>query len=121
MPGSRTPDRRVLIIGAGFSGLCLGVHLKQAGIGFTILEQSDRIGGTWRENTYPGISCDVPSHLYSYSFEANPDWSHRFSPGGEIQAYFEGVTERHGLESRIRFGDEVTRLEFSDGRWHLTT
>src|SRR5207244_11655107 len=82
---------------------------------------ASRRGGTWRDNTYPRRSCDVPSHLYSYSFALTPDWSHRFSPGPEIQAYFERVAEEHGVVPRIRFGDAVVGCVFSDGRWHLTT
>ena len=79
---------RVLVIGSGMSGMMMGIRLKQAGIeSFTILEKADRVGGTWRENTYPGLSCDIPSHYYSYSFEPNPDWGYRFSPGSEIYRY----------------------------------
>ena len=102
---------RFAIIGAGMSGIVSAIKLREAGFDdFTIYEKAERLGGTWRENTYPGIACDVPSHLYSYSFEPNPEWSHRFSPGAEIQRYFEGVAAKHGVTPRIRFGDEVTRL-----------
>src|SRR5271166_4713840 len=113
---------RFAILGAGMSGILSAIKLRAAGFDdFTIYEKADRLGGTWRENTYPGISCDVPSHLYSYSFEPNPEWSHRFSPGAEIQAYFEGVAHRHGVIPRICFGAEVTSGEFSGGRWRLKT
>jgi len=113
---------RFAIIGAGMSGILSAIKLEEAGQGdFTLYEKADRLGGTWRENTYPGIACDVPSHLYSYSFEPNAGWSHRYSPGGEIQAYFEGVARRHGVVPRIRFGDEVARCEWSGGRWWLET
>lgn len=113
---------RFAIIGAGMAGILSAIRLREAGFDdFTLYEKADQPGGTWRENTYPGIACDVPSHLYSYSFEPNPDWSHRFSPGDEIQAYFEGVARRHGVTDRIRFGDEVERCEFSEGRWRLVT
>ncbi|HXK24624.1 MAG TPA: NAD(P)/FAD-dependent oxidoreductase [Myxococcota bacterium] len=113
---------RFAVIGAGMSGVLSAIKLREAGYeDFTVYEKADRLGGTWRENTYPGISCDVPSHLYSYSFEPNPDWTRRFSPGAEIQAYFEGVARRRGVMPRIRFGDEVTRLEFANGRWRLET
>src|ERR1700685_3493231 len=79
------PNDHVLIIGAGFAGLGMGIRLKQAGIDdFTILERGDRVGGTWRDNTYPGIACDIPSHLYSYSFEPNPNWTRFFAPQEEI-------------------------------------
>jgi cation diffusion facilitator CzcD-associated flavoprotein CzcO len=117
----RSVPLRFAIIGAGMSGILSAIKLREAGYDdFTVYEKADRLGGTWRENTYPGISCDVPSHLYSYSFEPNPEWSHRFSPGDEIQAYFEGVARRHGVTPRIRFGAEVVRLAFTGGRWQLT-
>jgi cation diffusion facilitator CzcD-associated flavoprotein CzcO len=113
---------RISIIGAGMSGILTAIKLREAGLDdFSIYEKADRLGGTWRENTYPGIACDVPSHLYSYSFALNPDWSHRFSPGSEIQSYFEAVARRHGVTPRIRFGEEITRCAFRDGRWHLET
>jgi cation diffusion facilitator CzcD-associated flavoprotein CzcO len=102
------------------SGILSAIKLQEAGLGdFAIYEKADRLGGTWRENTYPGIACDVPSHFYSYSFAPNPDWSHRFSPGAEIQAYFEDVARRYGVVPRIRFGAEVTRCAFEDGRWRI--
>jgi cation diffusion facilitator CzcD-associated flavoprotein CzcO len=117
---SPSGDLRVVIIGAGMSGVLAAIELKKAGLeDFVLYEKGDRVGGTWRENTYPGIACDVPSHFYSYSFELNPDWSHRFSPGSEIQAYFDGVARRYDIESRIRFGKEVVRCMFEDGRWQL--
>jgi cation diffusion facilitator CzcD-associated flavoprotein CzcO len=113
---------RFAVIGAGMSGILSGIKLSEAGFDdFTIFEKAERLGGTWRENTYPGISCDVPSHLYSYSFEPNAEWTHVYSPGHEIQAYFEGVARKHGVDRKIRFGDEVTRAEFRAGRWHLET
>ena len=113
---------RFAVIGAGMAGILTAIKLKAAGItDFTVYEKADRVGGTWRENTYPGLSCDVPSHLYSYSFAPTPDWSHRFSPGEEIQAYFERVAEEHSIVDDIRFGDEVTSCRFVDGRWHLET
>lgn len=116
------PGLRFGIIGAGMAGILSAIKLKEAGLDdFTIYEKADRVGGTWRENTYPGLACDVPSHLYSYSFDLNPDWSHLFSPGGEIQAYFERVTAEHDLTPCIRFGDEVVSCEFGSGRWHLQT
>jgi cation diffusion facilitator CzcD-associated flavoprotein CzcO len=115
-------DVRIIIIGAGMSGILAAIKLREAGLSdFVIYEKAEQLGGTWRENTYPGIACDVPSHLYSYSFEPNPDWSHRYSPGEEIQAYFEGVAERRGVTRSIRFGEEITRCEFREGRWHVET
>ena len=119
------PDPRSLrfaIIGAGMAGVLSAIRLREAGYDdWVIYEKGDCVGGTWRENTYPGLSCDVPSHIYSYSFEPNPEWSHRFSPGAEIRKYFEGVARKHGVLPRIRFGEEIERLDFSDGRWRLRT
>jgi len=113
---------RFAIIGAGMSGILSAVKLTEAGLtDFTVYEKNDGLGGTWLENTYPGLACDVPSHLYSYSFALSPDWSRRFSPGDEIRAYFERVAHEHGLDARTRFGEEVTRCEFVDGRWKIDT
>ena len=113
---------RFAIIGAGMSGILASIKLSEAGHDDQVLyEKADRLGGTWRENTYPGIACDVPSHLYSYSFAPNPGWSHQFSPGDEIEGYFERVADDYGVTPRIRFGEEVTRTEWRDGRWHLET
>ncbi len=120
--GSQVRPLRVAVIGAGMAGILSAIKLQEAGLtDFTIYEKADNVGGTWRENTYPGLHCDVPSHLYSYSFALTPEWSRRFAPGPEIQAYFERVTEEHGIEEHIRFGDEVKRLEFRDGCWRLET
>ena len=110
------------IVGAGMSGLCMGTKLKAAGIeSFKIYEKADRLGGTWRDNTYPGLQCDVPSLLYQYSFDPNPDWSRTFSPGHEIWRYLESVADRHSLLPHIRFGKEVVDARFEDGRWHIRT
>jgi cation diffusion facilitator CzcD-associated flavoprotein CzcO len=120
MPDVRGPT--VAIIGAGMSGLCMGIKLERAGFeDFTIFEKAGEVGGTWRENTYPGLSCDVPSRFYSYSFEPNPDWSRNFSPGPEIWAYFRGIADRYGLRPRIRFGQEVTGARWDGQRWRLRT
>ena len=113
---------RFAVIGAGMSGVLCAIVLREAGFDdFAIYEKAERLGGTWRENRYPGIACDVPSHLYSYSFEPNPDWSHVFSPGDEIQAYFERVAREHDVSAAIRFGQEITRCTHRDGRWQLET
>jgi cation diffusion facilitator CzcD-associated flavoprotein CzcO len=113
---------RFAVIGAGMAGILSAIKLREAGYDdFTVYEKADRVGGTWRENTYPGLACDVPSHLYSYSFALAPDWSHRFSPGPEIEAYFERIATERGIRSRIRFGEEVTRCAFVSGRWQLET
>ena len=119
-----TPKRalKVAIIGAGMSGICMAVKLQDAGIdSFTIFEKADDVGGTWRDNTYPGLTCDVPSRYYSYSFRPNPDWTHLLPPGPEIQVYFRQVAEERGIRPHIRFGTDVTRAEYDDGRWRLTT
>jgi cation diffusion facilitator CzcD-associated flavoprotein CzcO len=111
---------RFAIIGAGMSGILAAIRLREAGYDdLVVFEKAEKLGGTWRENTYPGIACDVPSHLYSYSFEPNPKWSHHYSPGNEIYAYFEGVARKHGVLERIRFSSEVTRMDWRDGRWQL--
>ena len=111
---------RVAVIGAGMSGILAAIKLREVGItDLTIYEKADRLGGTWRDNTYPGLSCDVPSHLYSYSFEPNPEWSHRFSPGAEIQAYFEKVAAKYDVEALIAYNAEVTHAAFDDGKWRL--
>jgi len=91
----RRQEPKFAVIGAGMSGILAAIKLKEAGYAFQVFEKADEVGGTWRENTYPGIACDVPSHLYSYSFALNPDWSHFSSPGGEIQTYFEDITKRY--------------------------
>ena len=111
---------RFIIIGAGPAGLLAGVRLREAGYDdFVIYEKGPRLGGTWRDNTYPGVACDVPSHLYCYSFAPNPDWSRRFAPGAEILAYLNDVAERFALIPRIRFGQEAARCEYIDGRWRV--
>jgi cation diffusion facilitator CzcD-associated flavoprotein CzcO len=113
---------RVLILGAGMSGICMGVRLRQSGIrSFLILEKANRVGGTWRENTYPGVACDVPSHLYSFSFDLNADWSHVFSSGAEIQAYCEGSVERHALGEHLLLDTEVVGARFVDDAWQVDT
>ncbi len=114
-------DIRVVVLGAGMAGILAGIKLQEMGMtNVTIYEKADRIGGTWRENTYPGLTCDTPSHHYTYKFERNPDWSRFLPPGEEIQAYFEKVTAKYGVEKLIRFNEEASSAEFVDGRWQLT-
>lgn len=113
----------VIIVGAGMSGLCMGIKLRERGIDdFLIVEKSPDVGGTWHDNTYPGASCDVPSVLYSYSFAPNPDWSHKFSPHDEIKAYFQRCARQFGLLPHLRLGVAVQRAEWqeADGCWLLT-
>ncbi|KQW66495.1 hypothetical protein ASE17_05445 [Phenylobacterium sp. Root77] len=115
-------DVKVAILGAGFAGLCMGLQLKAQGeSSFVILEKADRVGGTWRENIYPGAGCDIPSHLYSYSFAPNPDWPEVYSAQPDILAYIEGVVDRHELGDHIRFGAEVTGAVWDEaaGCWTI--
>jgi cation diffusion facilitator CzcD-associated flavoprotein CzcO len=122
----RTSDAtyRVIVIGAGFSGICLAIKLQEAGIqDYVILEKADEVGGTWRENTYPGAECDVPSALYSYSFEHNAKWRFKWSDQPQILDYQKHVAAKHGLYSHIRFSREVSAAEFDESRhrWTVTT
>ncbi|MCZ6617769.1 MAG: NAD(P)/FAD-dependent oxidoreductase [Gammaproteobacteria bacterium] len=112
----------VAIIGAGAGGIAAAIKLREAGIdSISIFEKENDLGGTWRDNTYPGLICDVPSHLYRYSFAPNPDWSRTFSPGSEIYKYVRGVAEEYDVEPLISYDSEVTRLEYIESRWHLHT
>ena len=112
----------IAIIGAGMSGMAMAVKLVRAGYSdVTVLEKAKDVGGTWRENTYPGLTCDVPAHYYVYSFAKNPDWTHAFAPGAEIQRYFKGVAEQFGLRDRIRFDSEVAEARWDGERWQITT
>jgi cation diffusion facilitator CzcD-associated flavoprotein CzcO len=110
---------RVAIIGAGFGGIGLSILLKRAGISHVLLDKADGIGGTWRDNTYPGAACDVPSPLYSYSFERKTDWSRRFAEQPEILAYLQHCVDKYGLEPRLN--TEVRAATFDGGRWRLDT
>ena len=119
-PGRATP--RVAIIGTGFGGIGMAVRLRQAGIDdVTIFEKADAVGGTWRDNTYPGAACDVPSHLYSLSFAPKADWSRRFPPQDEILDYLNGVVDDFGIRPLVRFGTEVAEAAFdeTDATWEL--
>jgi cation diffusion facilitator CzcD-associated flavoprotein CzcO len=112
----------IAIIGAGMSGIAAVVKLRKAGYtDLTVYEKADRVGGTWRENTYPGLSCDVPSRWYSFSFALNPDWNYRYSYGPEIQAYMEKTARDFGVTDIVRFHQPVKRLEYEGPRWRLTT
>jgi cation diffusion facilitator CzcD-associated flavoprotein CzcO len=124
-PGVPLPGHiRVAIVGAGLGGIGAAVRLRQAGVtDLLILERATAVGGTWRDNTYPGCACDVPSHLYSFSFAPNPRWSHSFSRQPEIWRYTEEVTDRYGLRDRLALGTEVIRAGWDAGaaRWRLRT
>lgn len=113
----------VAIIGTGFGGIAAAVRLLQAGVTDLVLfEKRDDVGGVWRENTYPGAACDVPSHLYSLSFAPKADWSRRFAPQAEIHRYLRDVARDFGVLPHVRFGTEVTAAAFDEatGRWRLT-
>ena len=114
----------IAIIGAGFAGICMAIRLKQAGIDdFVIYERADDLGGTWRDNTYPGCACDVPSHLYSFSFELKHDWPRVYSSWQEIQGYLRACTEKYGIGPHIKYGEGVTAAHFDvdTGTWTLKT
>ncbi len=113
-----------LVIGAGFVGLGTAIKLREAGIeDLVILERADRVGGTWRDATYPGAACDIPSQLYSFSFAKNPGWTRTYSPSAEIFAHIEELAERFDLVKDIKFKTEVTELSFdkAEARWEVTT
>ncbi|MWV50696.1 NAD(P)-binding protein [Rathayibacter sp. VKM Ac-2803] len=117
-------DVDVLIVGAGFAGIGAATRLaRRGGASFAVLERAERIGGTWRDNDYPNVSCDIPSHLYSYSFAPEPDWSAFYAPGAEIQAYLERVVERERLTPHLRLGTDVLEMAFDESaqRWRVET
>ncbi|SHF05868.1 flavin-containing monooxygenase [Streptoalloteichus hindustanus] len=117
------PDHQVVIIGSGFAGLGMAIRLRQAGCrDFVVLEKADEVGGTWRDNTYPGCACDVQSHMYSFSFEPNPSWSRMFAEQPEIWEYLRRCVDRYDLRGNIRFGAEVTGCAFDEtaGIWHVS-
>lgn len=119
MPAQRL---QVAVIGAGFGGIGMGVKLRAAGIeDFAIFDRAGGVGGTWWTNRYPGCACDVPSHLYSFSFQPNPDWTRRFAPRAEIQRYLEQVVEWHELTRHTKLGVGIARMQWVDARrcWRL--
>ena len=110
-----------LIVGAGFSGLCMAMKLRAEGMNsFLVIEKSQGIGGTWWENRYPGCACDIPSHLYSFSFDLNPQWTRMFAGREEIQAYMEQTVERHGIREQIRLETRLCEAIWDEdaGLWH---
>src|SRR5664280_259864 len=117
------PTPVVAIVGGGLSGLATAMQLVRSGVrSFTVIEQSEGVGGTWRDNTYPGSACDVPSHLYSFSFFPKSYWTRRFAEQPEILSYAEQCVEEFRLEPHLRLGTTVEDATFDedDGRWHLT-
>src|ERR1700712_2746138 len=119
------PQRvRVLVVGAGFAGLGTAIKLDESGFGdFLVVDKGTGVGGTWRDNTYPGAACDVPSQLYSFSFAPNPSWSRSFSPQPEIHAYLQDVAQRSGVLDRFHFGVTVQDATWDDDdhTWTVTT
>jgi cation diffusion facilitator CzcD-associated flavoprotein CzcO len=114
----------VVIIGTGFGGIGMAIELKRAGFNdLVLLEKGDDIGGVWRENTYPGAGCDIPSPYYSFSYEPNPDWPMRFSPRSDIHAYLRRTADKYGITPHIRWGSEVTGAAFDEDRklWRVET
>jgi len=117
LPLTSATIHEAIIIGAGFGGICMGVALRRAGVdNFLILEKSADLGGVWRDNTYPGAACDVPSHLYSFSFAPNPDWSHTFAGQAEIHAYLHACVRRFALARHIRTSCAVQGAGYDEAR-----
>src|SRR5947209_8424095 len=110
------PERiEIAIVGSGFAGLAMAARLKRSGNDdFVVLERARDVGGTWRDNSYPGCRCDVPSHLYSFSFALNPSWSSTFSPQAEIQEYLRGVAESEGVAEHVFFGHELESADWDE-------
>jgi cation diffusion facilitator CzcD-associated flavoprotein CzcO len=113
-----------LIVGAGFGGLGSAIKLKEAGLSnFVVLERAADVGGTWRDNQYPGAACDIPSNLYSFSFAPNPNWGSSYSGAKEIMGYIHHLVEEFGLSRFIKFNQNVAdvRLNDEEGIWYVTT
>lgn len=118
------PHVRIAILGAGFAGLGMAIQLKRHGYDdFVVLERATDVGGTWRDNTYPGCACDIPSHLYSFSFAPNPNWSRVYSPWREIQGYLRNCATRFGILPHIRWNSELVDASWNEdeARWYITT
>jgi cation diffusion facilitator CzcD-associated flavoprotein CzcO len=117
-------SRSIAVVGGGFGGVGAAAMLKRAGYeDVAVFERGERIGGVWHHNTYPGAACDIPSHLYEFSFEPNPRWSRRYAPQAEIQAYLEGIVDRYGVRDRIHTSTEVLRARWDESRdgWMMET
>jgi 4-hydroxyacetophenone monooxygenase len=117
------PDRdfRVAVIGAGMSGIVAAYRLEQAGVSYVVIDKNDDVGGTWHDNTYPGCRVDIPNHYYSYSFAQRDDWPYFYSPQQELHRYFRECATEFGIRPRIRFGTEVTSMQYDEetGTWSL--
>ncbi|MEM9377654.1 MAG: NAD(P)/FAD-dependent oxidoreductase, partial [Pseudomonadota bacterium] len=115
--------KHVIIIGAGLGGLCAAIKLQEAGHSFTIIEKMDKVGGTWAQNTYPGVACDVPVALYQFSFAQSVNWSRAYPQGREIQAYAEEITDRYQLRPSVKLDDEAVSAVWDEATktWTLTT
>lgn len=123
IPGRKMPQGvKVLVIGGGMTGIAAGIKLEEAGYDYTIIEKNPELGGTWLENTYPGVGLDTPSHFYSYSFELNPDWSTYHPKGPEIQNYLLSVADRYGIRKNVQFDTKVVECRWDDAKniWHVT-
>src|SRR5208337_3373787 len=122
LPTECAAEIPVLVVGCGESGILAGIRLKQANIGFTIVEKNPGPGGTWWENSYPGARVDVANHFYCYSFEPNNDWTHFFAQQYELRDYFTKVIDTHELAEHIRWSTELVEAEWTDddGMWTVT-
>ncbi len=114
----------IAILGAGFAGMCMAIALLRSGRrDFVILERADEVGGTWRDNHYPGAACDIPSHLYSLSFAPKSDWSRVYPTQPKLQAYLRALADDNGLRAHLRLGHDLIAADFDEGtrRWQLET
>src|SRR5271154_4124635 len=112
---------RIVVAGAGVAGLSMAETLKRTGIDFTVYEKAGEVGGTWRDNTFPGLFVDVLSRQYEFPFQPNYDWSRKFAPAPEIQTYIKKVADDRDLRQYIRFNEEIVEARFNDGLWHVKT
>ncbi|BAW04701.1 flavin-containing monooxygenase [Nocardia seriolae] len=124
VPIEARPDHEVIVVGAGFGGIGTGIALQRKGIhDFVLVDKWDRVGGTWHANTYPGVAVDIPSFIYSFSYEQRGDWSRIFAPGTELRDYAESMVDKYGLRDKLRLNTTIVAAEFDDRNslWRLTT
>ena len=115
-------ELRFIVIGAGMAGMLAAIRLLESGQkNVTVYEKAGKVGGTWRDNRYPGLFCDVPAHSYTYSFDPNAEWSRYLAPGSEIQTYFEDISKKYDLDRVIQFNQELIKCEFANGCWNIET